>query len=110
MQNNSYGLRDEKGKIFPIITDDFGRTHLLNSKKLCLLEDFVEILNVGLDKYRLYFIRESHREMVELVSAYLEIMNNFKRGKDTRSDFIKNLISKFKDEGFTKGHYFRGVL
>ncbi len=109
-KNNSYGLRDEKGKIFPIITDDFGRTHLLNSKKLCLLEDFVEILNVGLDKYRLYFIRESHREMVELVSAYLEIMNNFKRGKDTRSDFIKNLISKFKDEGFTKGHYFRGVL
>lgn len=85
-QNNFY-LRDRKNILFPVVTDQFCRMHILNSKILSMIEhrkDFEKICNIRVDCRNLNL-----QDTGKIIFAY---------------KFGGNEI-----ENFTRGHYFRGV-
>ncbi|SJZ36825.1 DUF3656 domain-containing U32 family peptidase [Garciella nitratireducens] len=105
-----YALKDEKGMIFPLYIDDFGRSHILNSKKLCLLENLPNILKIGFKKLRFQFLVEEKEEIIETVSTYKKFLNFFFNKENKMPKDVEKVFLKWKKQGFTKGHYFRGVL
>ena len=86
-RKNKYYLSDRKNILFPIVTDQFCRMHVLNSKTLSMIEhrnDFE-----GVDRIRIDCRYLTVEETAQIVHAY---------------KFGGNEI-----ENFTRGHYFRGV-
>ena len=86
-RRNDFYLRDRKNILFPAVTDQFCRMHILNSKTLSMIErraDFENVARLRLDGRYL-----SAEEIARVVRAY-------KSGGEEIADF-------------TRGHYFRGV-
>ena len=86
-RKNKYYLSDRKNILFPIVTDQFCRMHVLNSKVLSMIEhrnDFE-----GVDRIRIDCRALTLDETAQIVHAY---------------KFGGNEI-----ENYTRGHYFRGV-
>ena len=83
----NFFLRDRKDELFPVVTDQFCRMHILNAKTLSMIEhraDFDGIARIRVDCRALTL-----QESAQIVRAY---------------KFGGNEI-----ENFTRGHYFRGV-
>lgn len=108
--NRKFGLKDEKGITFPLYIDDFGRSHILNSQKLCLLENLSDVVKLNFKKLRIQFNMENEQEIIETMKAYEEYLNNLQRGRHTIPQRAEKLINKIREQGLTKGHYYRGVL
>lgn len=101
--NTYYGLLDRKGKTFPVISNGKTCTSLiLNSQPLFVLQQIREIANTGCN-LRLHFTLERKKEAVEMISAYKEFIQGQNSGKYNR------LIEHMLANGFTKGHFYRGV-
>ena len=49
IENKFWGIQDEKKQIFPIKIDSEGRTHILNSVELCLIDHLHEISQIGIN-------------------------------------------------------------
>ena len=84
----NFFLRDRLGELFPVVTDQFCRMHILNAKTLSMIEhraDFDGVRRIRVDCRALTL-----EETARIVRAY---------------KFGGNEI-----ENFTRGHYFRGVL
>jgi putative protease len=96
-------LRDEKGFSFPVKTDQHGRTYVMNSRELCMLEYVPELLKAGVNCLRLE--AKTYDEM-----KTKRITRSYRRAMDDSMIGIK-MENRCRDLGeFTTGHYFRGVL
>ena len=87
-RKNNFYLRDRKNILFPTVTDQFCRMHILNSKTLSMIEhknDFDGLANIRADCRAMNL-----DETAKIIRAY-------KLGGD-------------EIENFTRGHYFRGVI
>ncbi len=101
-KNGEYAIKDHLGKIFRIIkTDTNCRTQILNSDLLFLAEEISKICSSGVRSIRMDFYVESREETRNIVDLYIN-------GQD-QIDF-KERVDKIKAVGFTKGHFFRGVV
>ena len=86
-RTKNFYLRDRKGELFPVVTDQFCRMHILNAKTLSMIEhraDFDGVTRIRVDCRDLTL-----QETAQIVHAY-------KAGGA-------------EIENFTRGHYFRGV-
>ena len=87
-RTNKFYLRDRKDELFPVVTDQFCRMHILNAKTLSMIEhraDFDGVARIRVDCRALTL-----QETAQIVHAY----------KFGGSEI----------ENFTRGHYFRGVM
>ncbi|MBN2488863.1 MAG: DUF3656 domain-containing protein, partial [Methanosarcinaceae archaeon] len=104
-KDSEFELTDEKGYAFPIRMDKDCRTHLLNSKELCLLEDIPEIVKTGVSSIRIDARTLEPDHIERITKAYRSALDRcFEEGEYVRRS-CKDIT-----EGYTKGHYFRGVL
>jgi putative protease len=92
---------DEKGKIFRVIKFDACRNQLLNSNVLLLAEDLGSIIESGVVKLRADFYIESPEDISRIMKLY---RNHRNMNSDDRL-----LLDEIKGNGFTKGHFYRGV-
>jgi len=101
----SFWLRDEKGFIFPVMTDERGRTHIFNSKEMCLLEDIPRLVDAGVSMLRIDARIAEPSLTGQIVASYREAI-------DSCYDKSKAGGRKCRDISaeFTRGHYHRGVL
>lgn len=102
----NFGLKDIKNMIFPLGKDYWARSIILNSKPLFMLDKLNDFKNVNVDWLRLEFTDEDVEEIENIVSLAL------KNIKIIKEDGI--LVNGEKDtdklkDGFTRGHYYRGV-
>ena len=86
-KKNYFYLQDRKNFLFPVVTDQFCRMHILNSKTLSLIE------------------HRNNFEGVDRIRIECRFMN---------LDDTEKIIRAYKFGGdeitnFTRGHYFRGV-
>lgn len=86
-RTKNFYLRDRKNIAFPVVTDQFCRMHILNSKTLSMIERRADFENVARLRVDCRFLNVE--EVARVVSAY-------KFGGQ-------------EIENFTRGHYFRGV-
>lgn len=96
-----YGLKDEKGAVFPLFCNNH-RTQILNSSILFVVEEMDKILATGVKRIRLDFYNESQKDIKEIIELY----RNY---KNLDNDVYYDTIQRIKNAGHTKGHYFRGV-
>ena len=100
-----YALRDFKGEEYRLSQDLFCRTTIYNSKPLCILDSLGELLNCGVNIFRLDFTGEKDTEIKEILEAYMEVINNnFRLGSKSTK-----LYNKLDEKGLTTGHFYKGV-
>lgn len=105
-------LRDRMRYDFPVETDQECRMHLFNVKVLNLYEELAQIRRMGFSTVRLQLTRQTPGQVQRIVRLFVEAWNKLYEGKKTAwtsEEGMANLASLFPD-GFTKGHFFRGVL
>lgn len=105
-------LRDRMRYDFPVETDQECRMHLFNVKILNLYEELAQIRRMGVSTVRLQLTRQTPsqvRQIVRLFSEAWDVLHEGKRAAWMTDQGRTELASLFP-EGFTKGHFFRGVL
>ncbi|AFM39240.1 collagenase-like protease [Desulfosporosinus acidiphilus SJ4] len=105
-------LRDRLGYDFPLETDQECRMHLYNVKVLNLYEELPQLKRMGVSNIRLQLTRQSSEQVKRIIRLFLEAWNTQQLGKRTQwtaDEGMAELTSMFA-QGFTKGHFFRGVL
>jgi hypothetical protein len=92
-------LEDRKGYRFPVRTDDCGRSHLFNAVPLDLIPSMPELVSLGISTFvvdgTLLTTKDLKAEVARAVRA--------------RDLAIKGAGSLPKREGYTTGHFFRGI-
>lgn len=105
-------LRDRMRYDFPVETDQECRMHLFNVKILNLYEELAQIRRMGVSTVRLQLTRQTPEQVRQIVRLFVETWDSLNEGKKASwmsDEGMAELTSLFP-EGFTKGHFFRGVL
>lgn len=104
-RSGNFTLVDEKNYEFPLILDYQCRMHLLNSRSLCMLEYVPAFLESGVSSLRIETLGMENAEEIKRVTLA------YRKAIDTHLETGKWGKEKCENqgEGFTKGHYFRGV-
>jgi putative protease len=93
-------LKDEKGYEFPVMTDTHNRTHIMNSRELCMLDYVPDVVKAGVSCLRIE-ARTYNPEMTgKITRDYRETIDDAVSGKKSE---------KHCTGAYTNGHYFRGV-
>lgn len=108
-----YFLRDRLNYDFPVETDVDCRMHLFNAKRLNLYNELEQIEGLGIKNIRLQLARSSAREISEVTRLFVQDWQGkgklANRSEKSIATGMKALAELYT-EGFTKGHFFRGVL
>ena len=106
-----YGLKDRMNMIFPLACDENCRMHVYNPKTLNMLDRLAELTASGVLVLRIEAAREEASWVRQTVSAYRREIDAYQReGAAFRmKEETKEMLKKLAPEGFTTGHYYRGV-
>jgi putative protease len=107
----SYLLEDQKRYLFPIEVDVFCRSHIYNSKELCLLRYLRQTQEAGINFYRLTLERYSPVEVQKIVRVYKRALTLLGKDETKWNKFVqhaKKIHNSFSQN--TTGHFFREVL
>lgn len=101
-QQNRFSLRDRKGIDFPVMTDEFCRMHLLNSRCLSLLRELGSLKN-----QKLSLRLELRHQSPELARSILHVFQEgLEKGVDDKRESV---MESALGQGLTRGHFYRGV-
>ncbi|WP_321429978.1 DUF3656 domain-containing protein [uncultured Methanolobus sp.] len=103
-KSGKFEIIDEKGYEFPIRTDSQCRTHIFNSRELCLLEDVPQLIKAGVSRLRIDATNMDDYNVSMVTRAYRANIDAYYTG-DTKHIWQGSDISEFH----TRGHYHRGV-
>lgn len=104
------GLKDRKGFVFPLEVDQFCHQHLFNARELCLIDDVGQLLEANMAVLRIDARIMPADRVAKVVRAYRQVLDVY-----PEREWVE-LATRLKDEleqqspGFTKGHYYRGVI
>ena len=100
-------LRDEKGYSFPVYTDEFCRSHILNGHQLCLLDEAHDIAAGG-QTPRLELLHYAPQTVAKITDIYAEMLGGG-RLTEAESENTREKLAALVGGKLTKGHYHRGV-
>lgn len=105
-------LRDRKGYVFPVEVDHYCRMHVFNSRELCLAGNLDEICRAGVTACRVDARLYDAQSTGAVVGVYRELLDRLAAGRVEKGflEQAENELKKYTRSGFTKGHYFRGVV
>jgi len=112
-QKGNFYLKDRMNYNFPVATDRECRMHIFNAKRLNLLAELSRIANIGIRNIRLDLPRATLAQAETTVSIFQDIWAQVAAGKNISGEKMEQAtacLEKLYPEGFTKGHFFRGVL
>lgn len=108
--NDVFGLKDQKGQIFPFVTDPHGRTHIFNAAETSLLDRIDEIKNSGI-RYGILDARWRgpvySRDMTTLWMKAIDIKQDPDERK--RCESLKEEARKYTWGGLTSATWKRGL-
>ncbi len=107
--NHQYALKDKAGFAFPIEVDDHCRSHLFNSRDLCIVKELSVLQQAGVSVVRLDLRRYTPKESEGIISIYARILHEISAGRTIDSQVYFSELEKIMKNGFTKGHFYRGV-
>ncbi|MCK4938380.1 MAG: U32 family peptidase, partial [Methanosarcinales archaeon] len=96
-------LKDNKGFDFPVRKDAHGRTYIMNSRELCMLEYVPDLIGAGVSCLRIEAKMYGENTTRKLTQQYRKAIDAAVEGGKVQD--------KCGDSGKqTTGHYFRGVV
>jgi putative protease len=105
-KKGSYALRDRKGYLFPVYTNQHCRMHLLNSADLVMAGELHRLADQEL-WLRLELRERSPQEVRATVDLYRKALS-IQGGEDEKEELIRE-AHRISGRDMTRGHYFRGV-
>lgn len=99
-----FEIADEKGFEFPVKTDSDCRTHIFNSREMCLLDDVPHLIKAGVSRLRID-ARTLDEERVQMVTRAYRVGIDALYTGNTKHLWQGSDICEFH----TRGHYHRGV-
>ena len=104
-----YFLTEEKrpGEYFEVIEDDKG-TYIMNSKDLCMIEFIPELVQSGIESFKIEGRMKSSFYVAIVVKAYREAIDSYFKDPDNyklNTDLLKDL-SKVSHRKYHTGFYF----
>lgn len=104
-----YYLVEEKrpGEYLPVMEDERG-TYILNSKDLCMLGHIRELIDIGVDGFKIEGRMKSSYYVAVTVKAYRQELNEYKRDPEGYRFDPRALeeVKKASHRPFTTGFYF----
>lgn len=92
-----YTLCDRKKEEFPVVCSDGCRAVLLNSKPIFMADKIRDLTDLKINSIRLIFTVEKFSQCGKIIDVYKRAVNGEK-------------IEPMRDNTFTRGHFYRGVL
>jgi putative protease len=105
-RQGEYWLKDRKNEIFPVVTDQFCRMHVLNAKVLSMLPHVTKFGRIGVARLRIEGKNSTPVEVGEITRLYRELLDQ----GDQHMLIVQDKVRTIEGEDITRGHYFRGVL
>ena len=97
--HHAFALQDRRDEQFPVVTDQYCRNHILNSKDLDMVPYFHELKRAGIQWLRIEGRGRS--------AAWIETMT----GRYSRlCDGSETMLFGKEDQTVTRGHFLRGIL
>lgn len=106
-RRGKFYLRDRLGIEFPVVVDGKCRTHVYNSRELCLIERLGRFVELGIGAVRINAETLDPAYVGRVVRSYRLALEEGGSRELLRK--LKEELSSFSPLGFTTGHYFRGV-
>ena len=110
-QTGQYFLQDRLLYKFPVETDRECRMHIFNAKRLNLLTELATISELGIKNIRLELLRVTPIQAENTTRIFKGLWKDtsLNISRDKILEGMKKLEELYP-EGFTKGHFYRGVL
>ncbi|WP_090444779.1 DUF3656 domain-containing U32 family peptidase [Natronincola peptidivorans] len=99
-----WGLKDEKDAIFPFTKDEWGRTVVLNSCPLYMIDKVEDLAKIYTTSYRLDFTNETPQEIINIVTNYKKNIDMYFNNGSIDNSKVKEGINHY-----TRGHFYRGI-
>ncbi len=111
-KKEAYGLKDRMNMVFPIESDEFCRMLVYNPKVHNLLEHLSSLMDLGINILRIEGRREEDYWVKKVVQIYREEIERCWEAGPRYRPADRNLaeLQRLSPGGFTKGHFYRGVL
>ncbi|MCE5215174.1 MAG: DUF3656 domain-containing protein [Methanobacterium sp.] len=109
--NRFWGIEDVKKRIFPLWTDDEGRTHISNSVELCLINYLPQLNQMGI-QHLIIDTRNKPRKYAEkMISYYLKGLDFLDKNQGNLKSLyeLKNKVKKISQGGITTGNFIKGL-
>ena len=103
---HDYFLRDRKNVDFPVMTDQFCRMHILNSKQLSLLPYAAQMRAMGIATLRIEGRGMPVAELRRIVKSYRTAIHMKAPLREEDEQYLRMQ----EGDNITRGHYFRGIL
>lgn len=101
-----FGIKDEKGHIFPFHMDGSCRTHIENAVELCLVDALPEFLKMGISVFALECRGRTPEYVLEITTLYSGVLESLVAGMFGKElSAMKKEIGELCDGGMTRGHY-----
>lgn len=103
-----YHLMEEKrpGDFYPVFEDERG-TYIMNSRDLCLIEYIPELMNLGLDSFKIEGRMKSLHYVATVTSVYRQAFNEYYSNPDTyqfKPEWMEEL-RKISNRNYTTGFF-----
>jgi putative protease len=110
--SRTHFLKDRRGYLFPLVSDESCRMTLYNSRELCLIEYLDQIIGTGYDILRLELRPYSADHVHRITGIYRKACDAVQEGH-WGSGMMRDIWEELSEQslaGLTRGHYLRGVL
>lgn len=101
-----YYLKDRFNALFPVVTDQYCRMHILNSKELSMIPHVPRFAEAGVDRLRIEAKYMDTATITKVTRLYRELIDQ----GNNHPAFISGQAESLEGAEITRGHYFRGVL
>ncbi|MBU1625845.1 U32 family peptidase [bacterium] len=105
----NYKIMEEKrpGEYFPIVEED-GWTNILSSKDLCMIEHIPELVNSGVDAFKVEGRMRGLLYLAAVTSVYRRALDHYFEdpGKFVMKDEYFEELKKVSNRGYCTGFYF----
>ncbi|MCD4843093.1 MAG: DUF3656 domain-containing protein [Methanosarcinales archaeon] len=107
---NEFDITDEKGFEFPVRIDDACRTHIFNSRELCMIDHIPDLFKIGIFSMRIEGMLYSTEQIKKITTLYRKAIDSYQDRQDKfNGKGFLSAIKKASSRGLTTGHYFRSI-
>lgn len=92
-------LKDRRAELFPVVTDQYCRNHILNSRDLDMAPYYDDLLRAGIKRLRLEGRGRNPQWIARETARYRRLC-----------DGTETLLLGKEDRTVTRGHYFHGIV